>query len=179
MAVKRSVNGFTFLELMITLAIVTLLVGLAVPSMQTWVGQSAIASTTNALVSSIQTARSAAVSQNIEVGVCPSANPEAVDAACGTNIDWTNGWIVFVDNDGDGIRTDATEEVLLQMEKRTPGFTISTDSVFQNLIYFSPNGTSITANDIPVTGQLTIDYGPDESRMITVSANGNVRTTTL
>jgi len=79
---------------------------------------------------------------------------------------------------GDGVRTDTSEEILLQMEKRTPGFDFTADTVFENLIYFSASGTSITSTEIPVTGQIVIDYGGNDSRVITVSANGHVRTKT-
>jgi len=177
---KKVVNpdetGFSFLELMITLAIGAILLGLALPSLQSWHGDSEIVASTNDFVTSLHTARSAAVTRGIKVGMCPSSTPTAAKAVCTTGISWTKGWIVFADENGNGVREDPADELLLQMEKRSGGFTITADTVFTDLIYFSLNGTSITQTSIPVSGKVTVKYGNSEDREITLSANGNVST---
>jgi len=175
---KRSESGFTLLELVVTLGIVAVLVGLAVPSLQSWISDSEISSSTNAFVSSVQTARSTAVAQNTNVGMCPTDKPQDISVRCSTGVSWTEGWIVFVDTNGDGIRTNNEEELLLHMEERSPGFEIIVDEVYRDLIYFSANGTSITPVNIPITGSFTISYGSSENRVVTISANGHVRTET-
>lgn len=178
MAADCNEKGFTFLELMITLAISAILLGLAIPSLQSWHGDSAIVSTTNDFVTSVHTARSAAVTRGAKVGMCPSTDPNDTNAVCSAGTAWTKGWIVFVDDNENGTREAPAEELLLQMEERSAGFTIVPDTVFQNLIYFTFNGTSVTTANIPVAGKVTMKYGASENREITVSANGHVSSKT-
>lgn len=178
MVVDRKQKGFSFLELMITLGISAILLGLAIPSLQSWHGDSAIVASTNEFVSSIHTARSAAVTRGVRAGMCPSLDPNSANAVCSASASWSNGWIVFVDDNDNGVRDDPAEDLLLQMEELSAGFDITTDPVFQDLIYFSVNGTSVTTASIPIAGKITLKYGASEDREITVSANGHVSTQT-
>lgn len=93
----RVQQGFTLIELMVTVAVVAILVGVAVPSFQGAVNGNRLASSANELVASLQTARMEAIRRNRRVVVCASANANAgQDATCANaNID---GWITFVDN---------------------------------------------------------------------------------
>lgn len=170
-------EGFTLIELMVTLAVAGIVLALAVPSLRSILGGTGITATTNEFVSSIHTARSEAVKRGSRVGLCPSANSLATDAVCSTSATWSDGWFVFVDANEDGDRDDPGDELLLQMEARSPGFTFtSAGNVLANLIYFSADGKSITAADLPVTGTVSVEYGDENVRAITVSASGRVST---
>jgi type IV fimbrial biogenesis protein FimT len=89
-------TGFTLVELMITLAIVGILLTVGVPSLKTFMQSNQLIASTNELISALHVARSEAIKLNSRVSICESSDGEE----CATTGDWSNGWIVFVDADG-------------------------------------------------------------------------------
>jgi len=83
-------------ELMITLAIVGILLAVGVPSLKTFMQGNQLIASTNELWSSLHFARSEAVKLNSRVSICDSSDGKT----CALTGDWSNGWIVFVDFDG-------------------------------------------------------------------------------
>ncbi len=88
------------MELMITVAIVGILLTVGVPSLRAFVQGNQLIASTNELVSALHIARSEAIKLNNSVSICTS-NSGVNCAGAGAN-NWANGWIVFVDDDGDG-----------------------------------------------------------------------------
>lgn len=166
--------GFSFLELMIALSISAILLAMALPSLQSFVGESEITTTSNNFVHSLQTARSEAIKRAGPVGVCPSLAPLADEPSCGGD-DYTNGWIVFSDDNGNGSR-DNTDQVILQTGERSPAFTFTPDAVFAQRIYFGESGTSINPAGIPLSGGVRIEFSSNEAREISIAANGRITT---
>ncbi len=89
-------SGFTLIELMITLFIVSILLTVGVPSLRTFMQGNQLIAATNELVSALHVARSEAIKLNTRVSICESSN----GTSCSATGDWSNGWIVFVDADG-------------------------------------------------------------------------------
>jgi type IV fimbrial biogenesis protein FimT len=91
-------RGFTLLELVITLSIAAVLLGLAVPSFGGMWLDSQRAVAVNALVHGIYLARSVAVGHGHVVSLCRSSDGRT----CSNQTDdWQRGWIVFVNHDRD------------------------------------------------------------------------------
>lgn len=171
-------RGFSLLELLVTLAIGAVLLGLAVPSLQGLMSGSQLSATTNTLVYSLQTARSEAIKRGATVGVCTSTTPLAANAACDSGAGYDSGWIVFVDADDSGAR-EAAEEIVLTVEARSPAFTLTADAVFADALYFNDSGYSVSAAGIPLSGGILIDYAANsEQRRVNVAANGRVSSET-
>jgi len=95
--------GFTLLELMITLMLVGILLAVGVPSLKTFRQSNQLVASTNELLSALHIARSEAIKLNTRVSICDSSDGKK----CGLTGDWTNGWIVFVDANGDLAGTQA------------------------------------------------------------------------
>jgi len=76
-------KGFTLIELMITLAILGVILGLAVPAMSDFVVRQRVDSQAKELMLTLAFARSEAVKQGQDIAILPATN-----SATG----WTNGW---------------------------------------------------------------------------------------
>jgi len=86
---SKILKGFTLLELIITVSLLSLVTAIAVPSFTTMVQNNRIRSTTNHIISSLQFARQTAVIEQTEVTACTPelGNPQS----CALNNQWKNG----------------------------------------------------------------------------------------
>ncbi|QSI75637.1 GspH/FimT family pseudopilin [Niveibacterium microcysteis] len=100
-------KGFTLVELMITVTILGILLALAAPSFSDVLARQRIAGAASDLSSDLMLARIEASRRGGRVSLCPSAD----GVACGAVGDWSRGWIVFSDPDGDGVIAAATDIV--------------------------------------------------------------------
>lgn len=96
--------GFSMIEMMVVLAITTILSVLAVPSFAGLFGQTRVTTGINDFFSAVNATRSEALSRGIRVDMVPN-----------TNNQWASGWIVFVDSDADQT-VDVGETVLLKRD---------------------------------------------------------------
>lgn len=106
-------KGFTLIELMVSLVVVGILLLVAVPNFGNFVAQSRVDSVKNKLVSSIALARSEAIKRGVAVAVCRK-NPDPALTCVGTAVvgskDWSDGWLVFLDEDDN--QTAAANEII-------------------------------------------------------------------
>lgn len=84
-------RGLTLIELMITLAVLAVIVGIAVPSFNNMVQNNRSLSLGEDLASALNFARSEAIKRGARVTLCGSTD----GIAC--NGTWTNNWIAVVD----------------------------------------------------------------------------------
>jgi type IV fimbrial biogenesis protein FimT len=94
-------SGFTMLEVVIVIAIVTILLMVGVPSFQYVTTANRISGEVNGLIGDMQFARAEAIKEGQTVVVCVS-NGNAATPGCGTGNSWQNGWVVCSDPAGDG-----------------------------------------------------------------------------
>lgn len=90
-------QGFTLPELIATVAIAAILLTVGVPSLLRLLNSSAITGYTNELTGALALARSEAIVEKNTVTICKSA--DLLD--CDSSVNWADGWIVFIDIDGD------------------------------------------------------------------------------
>ncbi|WP_353393970.1 GspH/FimT family pseudopilin [Hydrogenophaga sp. 5NK40-0174] len=81
-------SGFTAIEMMVSVAILAILVGIGIPSLRLLIQSMQISAVTNDVVSTLQVARSEAVKRGVPVTVCSSNN----QATCSGG--WIDGWVV-------------------------------------------------------------------------------------
>lgn len=89
-AACRRDRGFTLIELMVTMIVLAVLVGVGVPSFNVVLLNARTATLASDLTSALNLARSEAVTRAARVDVCPSADGTSCTGA------WTDGWIVIV-----------------------------------------------------------------------------------
>lgn len=94
----RRAKGFTLIELMITLLVAAVVLGVGVPNFQEFIANNRMASATNDLVSTLHLARGEAVKRRANVTLCPSADWDNFAVpSCNPGGRLADGWIVFVD----------------------------------------------------------------------------------
>ncbi len=134
-------RGMTLIELMTALAVLGILLALATPSFRTFTSNARTTATTNDLVTALNLARSEALRRSAVAIVCPSND----QATCLNSNDWTSGWIVFADRNGNGT-VDADE--LVQTWQGSAGMSVAADA---NRVAFNVMGMRE-----PMTGSIQI-----------------------
>jgi len=94
----RRNHGFTMIELMVTLVVLGILLGVGIPSFNTIMLNSRTSGLANDLTSAINLARSEAVKRAAPVSVCPS---DDANSCSGT---WSDGWIAIADGAAEPLR---------------------------------------------------------------------------
>lgn len=90
---KKSYTGFTLIELIMTLVIVSIVISFGAPALTDLIRNNHLTSKTNMIVTALNLARSEAIKRNTTITMCASS-----DQATCTNDGWENGWIIL-DND--------------------------------------------------------------------------------
>ncbi|MFT5501211.1 MAG: type IV fimbrial biogenesis protein FimT [Woeseiaceae bacterium] len=138
----KNQSGFTIYELMITMLIIGIILTIGVPNLSEFTQNSRLTSTSNDLHSSFQLARSEAARAKSNITICASVNSLDPAAACGGT--FNDGWIIFVDTNGDLVR-DAGENILRAHPPVASGVTVTTNGGSN---YFSFAGTGLGRGDI-------------------------------
>lgn len=107
---SRYQRGFTLYELLITMLVIGIVLTVGIPNFSQFTQNSRITSTANDLHSSFHLGRSEAARSKAPVTICASADP--LGAALCDGVLFDEGWIIFIDLDGDLERAGAGENVL-------------------------------------------------------------------
>lgn len=164
-------KGFTVVELLITIVVVSILLATGVPSILQMVKNNRVTMQANKLVTSVQLGRNEAVKRGTRTTVC-AANTTLDDCAGSSN--WANGWIVFSNLDNDSTADTGTGACLETEDcimRTSEGINNSTLTGSDNAIHFLPTG--LTDNG-PVTFTLTAnDCEKEQERSIIVTLQGH------
>ena len=167
---KRTNSGFTAIELLVTVTIAAILVSLAVPSFREMIQTNQLAATSNELTYALSRARSEALKLGRSVVVCASSNPNDAAPLCG-NV-WSDGWIVFADEDGD-VDYDAGEKLMLVRGQLGPTYVVAATANVLNGVVFRPQGiVAGTFGNFQITDTAYVT----SDRLVCVSITGKSRT---
>lgn len=107
----KKIKGFTVIELMIVVGVIGILLAVGLPGLQDTMSRISTNTQAKTLVSSLNFARSESIKRGTLVSICSSSS--GTDCAANS---WADGWIVFVDNNGDATgaagSVDVGDEVL-------------------------------------------------------------------
>jgi type IV fimbrial biogenesis protein FimT len=176
----RRQHGFTLWELLVTLAVAGVLLGLGIPNFMEFQRNGAMTAAANDLVTGALLARSEALKQQsaAPVVLCLSANPLDDVPTCDidTVIDaGDRGFVVFVDADGE-LDYDAGETVL--MRNAAPGGAIRVSSNCAYVAY-GQNGFSRQVADACFPTLRDFLYCDDRGRRITSGTLSSARVVLL
>ncbi len=160
---KRLQTGFTLYELMITLLIIGVILVYGVPNFAEFTQNSRMTSTANDLHAAFLMARSEAARAKTNITICASAD----QSTCGGT--WDQGYIVFVDENGDLARGGATETILRSHGPIANGVVLR---VANGATYFSFASTGLGRGDVGGNPAVTQVVMCDDRGNIT-AAGGN------
>ena len=97
---NRNNTGFTLIEMMVTITVAAILLGIAVPSFSKMIERNRLSTGVNEFMGALMIARSEAVNRSLPVSICVSDD----GASCDTSLDnYAKGWIIFSDCNKDGL----------------------------------------------------------------------------
>lgn len=139
---KSKFQGFTLVEMLVTIAVVAVLAGLAVPSFQTLMVSRNLDSVADTLASDFRYTRSEAIKRTTFVSICASSS----GTACAGSL-WKDGWIVFIDDNGNGAFDAGDAIIRVQQTMSGIGSIASTNPINDRTTFvFQPSGWSKTAS---------------------------------
>ncbi|WP_417549927.1 GspH/FimT family pseudopilin [Methylophaga sp.] len=169
-------NGFTLIELMITLVVVIILVAIAAPSFNSMIRDSRAATQANNLLSSLQVARSEAINRGVRVSMRRMSN---------TNSVWEDGWRIFTDWDGDGVfdgdlavkdcSIDGQDCLLMEQQALANNITLRTGGNYAVGVMFLPSGEVRRAGGAIGNDTFTLCIPDTVERNIIVGPGGRAR----
>lgn len=173
-------HGFTIIELIAVMVIASILAAIAIPSFQDFVKDNRISAHTNELITDFHFARTESIKRNRRVTVCKSANGATCDVA--DNLNWTQGWITFVDNGPANGVFDAGETILRTHSGAFADVQIGprgADGTIRYYVSYIPRGIVQQAGGGTQTGYMRVcdDRGLGTLRVILISQTGRVRST--
>ena len=145
----RHQKGLTAIELLVTLAILAILIGIAAPSMARFIAQWRVSNAINAFTGSLRIARTEAIARGRPVVLCRvnSSTSTTCQASAGSN-GFASGWIVFVNNDrntGSTFSASNGDELLVRQDAPGGISDITFTGTGAPKFVFQPNGLAATA----------------------------------
>lgn len=161
-------TGFTLIELMVTIAVAAVLLGIAVPNFVVFLQNNRLAAQTNELMGMLNFARSEAVKRAAVVRVCGRVN----DTTCTGGQNWDAGYLAFLDPDNNG-KPDVADDVL---RVRGPMEGNNTLRATRDDIVFQANGFSSGSS---ATFRICDARGAASGRAVVINNQGRARASTV
>ena len=171
-------NGFTLVELLVTMVVVVILLAVGIPSLEKFIKDNRVSGQTAKLIIALQVTRSAAIKRGSGTVICASTD----QLTCSGETNWATGWITFSDHDQDGVldgngqcTTDAehlSKECIMRVNTALDNVTLTGNS---DRVGFLPSG--LTSNG-PVSFTLkgnNCEY--QQQRSVTVTRQGHTFST--
>lgn len=166
-------QGFTLIEVLITVAIASILLSIAAPNFSTLIKNTRMTSAANEFAGALYLSRSEAIKRGTTVTLCKSAN----GSACTTANNWEQGWIVFEDANNNAV-VDSGETIIRINEGEETGSSVTMVGNSTNVssrITYLPTGRITNFGIGGTTINLCDGRTGDVGRNIVISRAGRFR----
>ena len=141
---NKRTDGFTLVELLTTVLVSAIILSFAIPSFLDLVEKTSTRTAAEDLLESFRNARLTAIEQKAKVIICASSDGATCNNSTGT---WSTGYLVFKDNDGDGVPNAPGDIVSYQRFKDSLFVKIPSGTNYK--VHFNQNGwTPGSANSL-------------------------------
>jgi len=176
---RNQSNGYTLIELLITLAVLSVLALNVFPNISSLVAKERTIVLTNKLARTLAYARSEAIIKQVTILTCQSDN----GTQCQRSENWHNGWIMFADKNSNKLR-DPDEHLLQVSQASTNGSqaTFRGGAGIRHYVKYKPdgqafpNGSFLICNPDMGTGSALIITHSGRVRLSKVQTNGSTIT---
>lgn len=197
---KKAQSGFTLYELMVTLMIMGVILAYGVPNLRQFQLNNRMVAANNDLLGAFSMARTEAIKRKTNVTLCATAEWDLNDPTCGVlndaAITWHEGWVVFVDTNGDlDVDLGAGGDVILRVSGPPSGNDTTDPAASGNIKvvtnnnsqYFSFRGTGYSRGNVAgqealsaayiydYRGNMGADGGVSTARILLVSTAGRAQ----
>ncbi|MEW5838111.1 MAG: GspH/FimT family pseudopilin [Pseudomonadota bacterium] len=155
-------TGFTFLELLISLAVLGILLGFALPSFQSLLERAALSASVHKLAAHIALARNSAVVRN-----------QRVTLARLSGSDWSQGWTMFTDPNHNAVQDQ--DERLLAQDEPAKGILVYGNGSMAQYISFNALGEPVQLNGAFLAGTMLFCSEHKFALALVMSKSGRVR----
>ena len=137
---NKNIQGFTLIELIVTLAVVSILLLTGIPMLNQMTTNNRLVTQINNIAGSLAVARSESIKRGNSITLCGST-----DGATCNSSSWESGWIVFSDADNNAVlsSTAGTSESMLRIVGQfSGGSTLRlSQSDSTSIIRYKPDGS--------------------------------------
>ncbi|MBT8143443.1 MAG: GspH/FimT family pseudopilin [Gammaproteobacteria bacterium] len=163
-------RGFTLVELLYTLAVAALIMGVGVPTFTQTMRNSSMTATTNSIVTAMHSARSEAIKRRGRVTVCPA---ELVGAEPACQADGTS-LLVFANVADDASFDSANGDLIIQFQDWIRGDVTTTGADLPGYVTYTAAGFTRAIGGGQISGNLVFcdERGTPSARVLNLSATG-------
>lgn len=140
-ALRRRNRGFSLIEAAVVMAVASIGVAIGLPSYKSVTQHQRESTTTNLLSSFMASARSTAIAYRKPTVVCPNDG----NNQCRDDSDWTQGWIMFYDADGNRRPDDPDDLLRVEAGPSDPELRVVSSSG-RPKVTFLANGSAAGSN---------------------------------
>jgi type IV fimbrial biogenesis protein FimT len=173
---KIKQQGFTLIELVVTVAMAAIILAMGVPSFQETIRNNQLTSNANEFIAALNLTRSEAVKRGVRVVLCKSSDQANCTGAGG----YDQGWVVFVDADNDAT-IDAPGDIVRVFEGLKTGLTLAVAGAPTNdiddYVAYLPQGMAQSIGGAFQAGTLVLCKDA-KARNIVISSTGRARVDT-
>jgi type IV fimbrial biogenesis protein FimT len=149
---KPAQHGFSLIELMITLTVLGVLIGLGAPAFSEWLQSQRIRATAESVLNGMQVARGEAIRRNLPVQMVFEQLPGSTWTVCEASVPNCSSTLLA---DPDPLKVASVIQSRAQEEGNTSGTQVAATPAGTNMVTFAPLGNVLNNNPVDGSARFT------------------------